>query len=104
MRLVIHKKVFDKGDVTKYSKAIYTIRKRANNRFTLENSKGEELNKTYRSHELRRVVDIDEPEEIKEDNLELIEHKMTQKKRKRIRIYKKEGINRESVITKRLRR
>ena len=98
VRKQVKKQTFDKGDVIKFSKEIYTIVEVNKNRFTIMNSKGETLKTTYKEYDLLKVTEVQQNSKIK-DNKEVVIHKQTQSERTQTRKLNKEGINKENIIS-----
>ena len=99
VRKVISKKIFDKNDIIKYSKDIYTVNKIDKNKFYLTNTKSAEKLATYvKEYELRKTSEVQFfPQE---DTGHAKEHKKTQVKRKITKIHKKEGIEKANISSR----
>ena len=97
IRILRKKKVFDKGDELRYSRDVYKIIEKVKNKYKLENiNTKEELKTLYKSYELKKINEI---QTIEKDKLQIIEHKATQKKRRKVKRIKKEGLDTTNILT-----
>lgn len=97
VRRKIVKQTFDKGDVIKNSKMIYTIVRIEKNKFYLEDEEGNELDRPFKEYELSKVGVVEyKPVDVDEEVI----HIQTKRKKKIQREYKKEGIEEENISRK----
>ena len=96
VRYVIKKKVFDKGDVIRLSKKIYTVNNIKKNRFYLQDLEDNQiLDNGFKDYELHKVDNVDEDKQI-----EIIES--VAKEHKERTISKKTNKELESVFTEKI--
>jgi transposase InsO family protein len=94
---------FAKGDVLKYNKTIYTIRKIEGNKIYVTNEDGTEIKKFFKPYEVMKVKKV-QTFEAKDDEEEKV-HQKTQQTRKHNQVLKSVGIDQGNMVTgKRVRR